>query len=366
MSAGALRRSLSSPTSGFQSCETLRSFDRTWGVISRAALIVALVLVQAAVAVGIVLAVRGGQTGRSSMRHTGAEVVSSSNLVEGGPHRIFDAGSHPALNVDIGNADLTIRTGNASQFDVSVSKSAAYGIFRARAPLAARKDGETIRIATTAEHSWSMGDDRMVTVVAPPGNRVIVVNAGNIKADGLRAEAVFNSANGNITVEDYVAPALHVASSNGRISLLRIVATRLDVKSSDGRVEGTALQVRDGSVESDNGPVTLGFAAGADTLVTAETSNGTVRVSDYAGAPTVATARSSGADGDASSSRTVRIGAGNGRFDVHSSNGNIYLSQSKYNDPAKPAGGSGSSGANMTAGYDLIVSPPIVIRRQPA
>jgi hypothetical protein len=89
--------------------------------------------------------------------------------------------------------------------------------------------------------------------------------------------------------------------------------------------------VRDGSVSSSNGRVSLGFAPGADTTVTAEASNGSVRVSGFPAAAAAANSASDDEDDDdgdgggGSSARTVRVGAGGGQLDVHASNGNIDL-----------------------------------------
>ncbi len=282
----------------------------------RGTIIAALVVIELAIVGESVAALHGGQPAPWSAQLTGARAESGPQFVKDGPHQRFAAGPHPALTVDIGYADLTILTRETSQIEVGVRASTAFGILREKAPIAARADGETIRIETSDKHAWSTGDDRMVTVLVPPGTKVTVVNAGNIRANGLRAEASFNSTgNGSVTVEDYDAPALHVASSSGRISLHRFVAARLDATSSKGRVEGTGLQVRDGSVDAD-GRVALGFAAGADTLVTAEASNGRVSALGFAAASE-----------DVSSSRSVRVGTGHGHFDVHSSDGNITLSQ---------------------------------------
>ena len=296
-------------------------------MIPRSTIIAALLVIEVAILGEALVAVRAGQAAPSPGRGVVAQAAAGSRLVEGGPHQIFDAAAHPALTVDIGDADLTILTSKAAQIDVSVSASNAFGVFRATAPIAAREDGGTIRIAAGREHRWSMGDDRMVTVVVPAETRVTVVEAGDIKANGLRAEASFNSVgSGSVTVEDYDAPALHVAASNGRISLHEIVAARFDAASSNGRVEGTALQVHDGSVESD-GPVTLGFATGADTLVTAEAKNGRVSVTGLPAAASAGTAHRDGDDDEDSSSQTVRFGAGTGHLDVHASDGNISLAQ---------------------------------------
>jgi len=105
----------------------------------------------------------------------------------------------------------------------------------------------------------------------------------------------------------------------------QIVATRIDATSSDGRVVGTGLQVRDGTVESDDS-VTLGFAAGSDTLVNAQTDDGKVRLSGFDASKAGTEHKSDDGDDD-SASQTVRVGAGDGHFDVHSSDGNINLAQ---------------------------------------
>lgn len=297
-------------------------------MIPQGTIIAALLALELAIVGEAVVALHADQPAPPSAQRTDAQTAFGPHLIEGGPHQVFDAGSHPMLTVDIGNADLTILTSKAPQIDVSVSASTAYGAFRAKAPITAREDRETIRIATTERHRWSVGDNRMVTVVVPPQTVVTVVNAGDIRANGLRAEASFNSVGaGSVTVEDYDAPALHLASSNGRISMHQIVAARVDATSANGRVEGTALQVRDGSVES-NGPVTLGFAAGADSLVTAATDNGRVSLSGFTAAASAATGRKSPQSGaDDVSSQTVRVGTGSGHLDVHSSDGNINLAQ---------------------------------------
>lgn len=82
-----------------------------------------------------------------------------------------------------------------------------------------------------------------------------IATAGNIRANGLRADPSFNSiGSGAVTVEDYDASRRHVTTSRGEISLHQIVAGRL-----------TAIS-RDGSVESGTDTVKLGFANGTDTL----------------------------------------------------------------------------------------------------
>jgi len=289
-------------------------------------LIAGLVVVELAIAGGAVNTIRGEQPAAWPGPLFGAGAMSGAHPMEAGAHQMFLVGLHPALTVDIGYADLTIISRNAPQIDVAVNSSDDFGPLRSRAPITARKDGDAIRIAADGGRQWSLGDNRMVTVVVPPQTLVTVVHAGIIKATGLRAEASFYSiGQGTVTVEDYRANALH-ASSNGQVSLHDVVASRVDVTSRDDRVEGTGLQLRYGSIESHDGRVTLGFAAGTDTMVFTEAGDGKIDASGFG--PTAAVARkNSDGDDDDSSAQTLRIGTGNGRLDVHSREGNVDLIQ---------------------------------------
>jgi len=302
-------------------------------MIPRGPLIVVLIVVELAILGGMVRAVRGGSSVPWVATHTDepqSTTLVPGQFVEGGRHQTFDTGAHPSLIVDIGYADLTILARAGSQMDAGVSKSEMFGVFRATAPITAQQDGNTVRIVKTHDDAFSIGDDRMVTVLVPPGTDVTVVNAGDIKVTGLRGNASIKGVgNGSVTVVDYAAPMLHVETSNGHISLQRVVTARLDADTSNGAIEGTGLQVHDGNVVTSNDHVSLGFAAGTDTLVTAETSNGTVRTAGFPASSATVThgGGDDDDDDDGPSSQTLRIGAGTGRLDVHSSNGNIDLSQ---------------------------------------
>jgi hypothetical protein len=294
----------------------------TWGM-TRGSIIAVLFVIELAIIGEAVVAVQGGRNAGSSALRADAQTAGS-NLVEGGTHRVFAGGSHPALTVDIGYADLTILTRQGSDIDVSVSPSTSFGIFRAKAPISAREDGDAVAVATNT-HGWSTGDDRMVTVYVPPETRVSVVEAGDIKVEGLRGEASIDSVgSGSVLVDDFNGPSLHIESDDGPISMHQIVAARLEATSSDSHIDGSGLLVRDGSVESD-GRVTLGFASGADTLVTAEAKDGKIRTSGFPA--TVSTDNKTSDDDDDSSSRTLRIGAGSGHLDVQSNDGNVTLAQ---------------------------------------
>jgi hypothetical protein len=301
-------------------------------MVPRPTVIAVLIGVEVAIVAGMFGAVRGGTDS------AGAGVAAGSGWS-------FAAGPNPSVTVDIGHADLTIETRPGTQIAVNVVPGME---IHSSGPISARDDGGTIRViaADGAGASHFYVDDRNVHVIVPPATRVIVEQAGDIDAGGLRAAASFESSHGNITVRDFRGqlsatssdgrleisdadcPTLHVASSNGRVTLTRVTAAQIDASSDNGRVEGTALQLHDGHVSSSNGRVSLSFAGGADTTVSAASSNGRVHVSGFtAGPATTVEHGDEDDDSDSSAATTVRVGAGNGRLSVHASNGSINLSQ---------------------------------------
>jgi hypothetical protein len=244
----------------------------------------------------------------------------------------FTTGAHPEVTVDIGYADLTVYQRSEPGITIDVTGHGWHGFGSSAPAITAVKNGNSVNVSAAESSGFSWGDDRMVTIAVAPGTRLIVHNAGNIKATGLRAAASFKSVGmGTVEIEDFNGPSLEVASSNGRVTMHNIVVRQLDAESSNGRVEATALQVRDGRIDSSNGRVTLGFAAGADTTVSAGTSNGHINVSGFSATPATYVKRGDddddSDDDDSSSAKTIRVGAGSGRLDVHTSNGSIYLNQ---------------------------------------
>jgi hypothetical protein len=285
----------------------------------RATVIVALLALQASVVALGVVSVYSGLHAETFGHHSATSTYVGPHLVENGPHQVYDVGAAPKLYVDIGYADLTILTGNPSQIDVGLS--ASDGIFDDKRAIVARASGDTVHISKVGEEGWSSGDDRMVTVIVPPETQVTVASGGDIKVTGLRAAASIDSVgDGSIAIQDYDAPRLH-ASSRGSIELQQVAATHIDVTSRDDHIDGSALDVRDGTILGDD-HVTLGFTADSNTLVNALTSDGKINLSGFPDGASL-----SSTNNEDSSAQTVRVGSGSGHLDVHSNDGNISLSQ---------------------------------------
>jgi hypothetical protein len=300
-------------------------------MISRGTVVAFLLVVEVAI-VGEAYTALRGDASVSRTEHAappGVQTVaaSGSRLAEDGAHRLFSVGAQPAVTVRIGYADLTIVTGPAGQIDCGLRGSNDFGMFGSSGPVSADRDGDTVRVSKGRGHGFSMGDDRMVTLVVPPNTRVTVEDAGDITVTGLRAEAGITSVgSGSITVEDYEAPTLRVTAGNGKIVLRRVSTDHLDAVSKNDRVEGSGLRVRDGTIDSDD-HVRLGFASGSDALVTAETNDGKIYANGLAPVSGGAAASVVKSDDDDSSASTVRLGDGTGRFDVHVHDGDITLTQ---------------------------------------
>ena len=309
-------------------------------MIPRSTLIAVLVGVEMALVFGMVVSVGGGPSARLGRPGSpaGAAVLKSPSS--------FLAGDHPALAIDVGMADVVIDAVPGTRIDVAVSDADRH--IGSSAPITVRDDGGTVRIMAAETDAWSfLGDSRTVHISVPPATAVVVANAGNVTATGLRADATINSgahfhrddgitvrdfrgsltaasSSGNLEVIDADCLELHVTSDNGRLTLTRVRARKIDASSSNGRVNGTGLQLHDGRVASSNGRVSLGFAPGADTTVSAASSNGRVNVS---GLSVGGTQNVNGDDDDSTTAKMVRVGAGGGRLDVRSSNGSIDLTQ---------------------------------------
>ena len=306
-------------------------------MIPRATLIAVLVGVEVAIVGSMINAVHGG----GAFPAGAAEPAPAAQ-----PAYHFTTGAASALVVDAPGVDVTIETQSAPRIDVGIRTEREGIVYGSPPVVTARDDAGTIRVsATRASHvSVLFGDaSTHVDIAVPADTPVTVVHAGAIALTGLNAVASLNSddgsihvsrfrgnltatsADGRIEISDADCPTLHVAAGDGRVILSRVTAAQIDASSASGRVVGTGLQLRDGRVSSADGRVILGFRSGSDTTVTAVTNDGSVRVSGFTA--TGDQAKSAGGDDDAPAATTVRVGAGNGRLDVHASSGSIELTQ---------------------------------------
>ncbi|HEV8020535.1 MAG TPA: DUF4097 family beta strand repeat-containing protein [Candidatus Lustribacter sp.] len=319
-------------------------------MVPRATLIAVLIGVEVALLVAMVNAVQGRGMSWFPVAMTAPDTVPGPHFGQRPSSYQFPAGAHPAVIVDAAGVDVVVETQAIPRIFVTLHTERS-GPFTGKAQeISASDEGGTIHVTSDdVQQTHVFGFEKLtLQIIAPPNTRVSVTDAGDVTLSGFRAATSLDSRDGAIEVRDFrgdleayssdgridVTDAdcstLHASASNGRLVLTHVNAAQIDASSTNGRVIGTAVQLRDGRVSSSNGRVSLGFAAGADTTVTAATSNGRINVSGFAvPASLVKTGGndSDSDDDDAPAAKTIRVGAGSGRLDVHTSNGSIDLSQ---------------------------------------
>jgi hypothetical protein len=320
-------------------------------MVPRATLIAVLIGVEVALLVGMVNAVQGRGMSWFPVGMTAPDTAAGPQSGRRPRAYQFPAGAHPLVIVDAAGVDVVVETQAIPRINVVMHEERSGPFTGTPQEISARDEGGTIHVTSDdVQQTHVFGREKLtLQIVAPPNTRITVTDAGDITLAGFRAATSLDSRDGAIDVHDFrgdltasnsdgridVTDAdcstLQVSASNGRLVLTHVNAAQVDASSSNGRVIGTAVQLRDGRVSSSNGRVSLGFAAGADTTVTAATSNGRINVSGFADGPAslVKTGGddSDSDDDDAPAAKTIRVGAGSGRLDVHTSNGSIDLSQ---------------------------------------
>ena len=322
-------------------------------MVPRSTLIAVLVGVEIALVISMVHAVQGRGFAWFApgipVADAGGVPASESGAARKPRSYQFAAGPNPAVVVDAAGVDVVVETQAVPQISVVMHESRSGPFFGTPQEIAARDDDGTIHVTSDdVKQTRVFGSEKLTLhIAAPPNTRISVSDAGDVTLAGFRAATSLDSRDGAIDVHDFhgdltattsegridVSDAdcstLHVSSADGRVVLTRVRAAQIDASSSNGRVEGSGLALRDGTVASSNGRVSLGFAPGTDTTVTAGTSNGRVNVSGFTAVPAKYVRHGGGDDDDddSTAAKTVRIGAGSGKLDVHASNGSIDLNQ---------------------------------------
>jgi hypothetical protein len=137
---------------------------------------------------------------------------------------------------------------------------------------------------------------------------------GRIGLTDLRGAIDVRSDDGSITATNVQADTLAVASSDGRLTFDGVSATTLSATTRDGRITAQHLSVaNDATLETDDGPVRLALAPGANLTIDAATRDGSIAVdgATYAG--------------DDAATRTIRVGSGTGRMKLTTGDGSIHI-----------------------------------------
>jgi hypothetical protein len=260
-------------------------------------------------------------------------------------NKTFETGSAPAVFIDDGSSavNVTVRPGHAVVVREQI-KSSGWVLHTRRAKLDVSFADNTVSIVRRGSDPMVMAGayERSFNIVVPPGTRLEIANAADIRVNGLRDAAKLHSENGSIEVRDHRA-AVTASSDNGRIELHDVIASTAEISTGNGRIvfenvradaltahtdngriDASGVTTRGGTIESGNGRIELGLAQGNDLTVTAKASAGKVT----AESPLAFEPRASGDDNDDNDvPRTLRMGNGTGKLQVSSDNGSITMSQ---------------------------------------
>jgi hypothetical protein len=308
-------------------------------MISRPTLIGALVVVELAIMGGAFRAIGIGSGPPRPLSvhawswHPGAVAEAAT---PGGLDRTFTTGPAPHVVLDV--HDVRVRIDAVPGAAVRVVDSAQrHGWVTGRVmPAQAERTADGVRITVpSGEGIVSLGwFERELRVTVPPGATVEVAATSRVDAAGLRSRLMVRSTDGSIHVRDHRGE-VDVQTNDGRVeltdvqgtsvlaqtrdgslTLTRVAADRLDARTDDGRISADAVRLVDGALTTRDGRVRVGYTPDSTATVNVRTADGRITLPD--GGST------DGEDGDRHN-RTVRLGSGQGRFEVSSGDGSISI-----------------------------------------
>jgi hypothetical protein len=307
-------------------------------MISRSTLIGALVVAELTIVGLAARAIAGDPAtcpfgfGHGHAGFTGKNVAAVTAL-----DKSFEAGASPHVIIDVHNLPVILQSDGSSSVRVVEVLSKSGYVSGTVEPVTASATAEGVRIATARDSSTHLMFGSLtheVRIHVPPAAQVDVVSGGSVDASGLRNKLIAHVGEGVVRVRDHRGD-VDVSTGDGRIYLTdvqgadvaattrsgrlyftRVGADRIDAHTNFGRIYATDIRAVDGALTTKEGRVQISFAGNTDAVVSASNrGDGGVRVS---GMPST---------DDGASSRTIRFGAGRGRFEVSSDDGPVVVTQ---------------------------------------
>ncbi len=296
-------------------------------MISRSTLIGALVVVELALVGLAVRAVAGDPRPHTTFGFAGGHHRGFvADVAASGLDKSFTAGPSPRVVVDVHSVDVIVQSdGSPTVRVVEVLKKSGY-VRGSVEPVAASATAEGVRIATARDSGTQCIFGSLtheVRIVVPAGAQVEIVSGRSVDASGLRAKLIAHIGTGVIKIRDHRGD-VDVSTGDGRIYLTdvqgadiaattrsgrlyfsRVGADRIDAHTNFGRIYATDIRAVNGALTTKEGRVQISFAGNSDAVVNASShGGGNVTVSGLS------------ATDDGKSSRSVRFGSGQGRFEV--------------------------------------------------
>lgn len=298
--------------------------------MSRATVVAMLLAAEIAI-VGMAIYVigGGGTTFAAGLRSANFSAAPIAPLAAGAtPHVVID---DPHSRVVVGaSTDQLVHVRDLTHIHGAVFSSAPYPRLTAtRTP-----DGVRIARADGGRVSFSFFEMSVqrVEVDMPPGSRLEIARCEGANVNGVEGGVSVHSIDGHVTLSDlrgsvdarsddgYISATnvrgdrLAIESLDGHLSLDNVAVASLVGTTRDGHIEAAGLSVgNDATLQTADGWMRVGFAAGADATVDASTRDGKITVDGFSN------------DNDSSAQRTIRLGAGTGRMKLATDDGSIHI-----------------------------------------
>jgi len=202
----------------------------------------------------------------------------------------FGVGSGGGLYVNVGDADVTVETGNVSDIRVRV-------IARARDMGFAReifddmdfrisRQGNTVRIETDERDGWNRRDWREWQDRGGAGFEVRVMiprdfdldmhtGDGDVAVGSVRGAVEINTGDGDIRIESVTGPSVMLHTGDGDLILTSLEANRIELRTGDGDVRIESLS---GELTATTGDGDVSIAIGRFAGLSVQTGDGDVTI----------------------------------------------------------------------------------------
>ena len=184
------------------------------------------------------------------------------------------------LSVAVGDADLSIETGQSNQATVEVYLEGR-DMDRAREyfedqNFEINQEGSTIYVTTHPErknYGWNRNGGANITVkVAIPTtfNVNLKTSDGDIAMDKLEGDATLHTSDGDIAAKELHGPNISIRTSDGDIAATRLESERVTVATSDGDIVLREVHSSDISVRTSDGDIKADLLAGNASVATSD------------------------------------------------------------------------------------------------
>jgi len=209
----------------------------------------------------------------------------------------FDVAAGGRLTVDVGDANVDVRTGGTQvEIEIVATGSSAewarevyermdFQISQAGSEVRIQADDPGIR-----GREWRRNRGAGVTAVVYVPERFdldVRTGDGNIRVQTIEGRIELFSGDGNLTLQDVVSHApLSLETRDGNITTQALAAPRIEIRTSDGNVTTGTLDANDTRIRSGDGNVVVNGSRGRIALSTGD-GNVTLHLDDFAGAELV-------------------------------------------------------------------------------